>query len=112
MTDKMEENDMGRKKQISDQKHLHRERMRLQKGVFSSLANAVGNIGELYADFVQSDEVRNSMKATADKAIECMDNIKELNELEEQLKAPLYISGEPEIVGALGAALYGLERVL
>lgn len=27
------------------------------------------------------------MKATADKAIECMDNIKELNELEEQLKA-------------------------
>lgn len=55
MTDKMEENDMGRKKQISDQKHLHRERMRLQKGVFSSLANAVGNIGELYADFVQSD---------------------------------------------------------
>lgn len=75
------------KKQISDQKHLHRERMRLQKGVFSSLANAVGNIGELYADFVQSDEVRNSMKATADKAIECMDNIKELNELEEQLKA-------------------------
>ena len=32
--------------------------------------------------------------------------------LEEQLKAPLYISGEPEIVGALGAALYGLERVL
>lgn len=24
---------------------------------------------------------------TADKAIECMDNIKELNELEEQLKA-------------------------
>ena len=46
-----------------------------------------GHIGELYADFVQSDEVRNSMKATADKAIECMDNIKELNELEEQLKA-------------------------
>lgn len=31
--------------------------------------------------------------------------------LEEQLKAPLYISGEPEIVGALGAALYGLERI-
>lgn len=83
MTDRMGENDMGRKKQISDQKRLHRERMRLQKGVFSSLANAVGNIGELYADFVQSDEVRNSMKATADKAIECMDNIKELNELEE-----------------------------
>lgn len=66
MTDKMEENDMGRKKQISDQKHLHRERMRLQKGVFSSLANAVGNIGELYADFVQSDEVRNSMLEKAD----------------------------------------------
>ena len=86
MTGRMEENDMGRKKQISDQKRLHRERMRLQKGVFSSLANAIGNIGELYADFVQSDEVRNSMKATADKAIECMD-IKELNELEEQLKA-------------------------
>lgn len=32
--------------------------------------------------------------------------------LEEQLKAPLYISKEPEIVGALGAALYGLESVL
>ena len=32
--------------------------------------------------------------------------------LEEQLKAPIYISDEPEIVGALGAALYGLERVL
>ena len=79
MTGKMEENDMGRKKQISDQKRLHRERMRLQKGVFSSLANAIGNIVDLYADFVQSDEVRNSMKATAD-------NIKELNELEEQLK--------------------------
>ena len=51
-----------------------------------ALANAIGNIVDLYADFVQSDEVRNSMKATADKAIECMDNIKELNELEEQLK--------------------------
>ena len=63
------------------------DRQRLQKGVFSSLANAAGHIGALYADFVQSDEVRNSMKATADKAIECMDNIKELNELEEQLKA-------------------------
>lgn len=87
MTGRTEENDMGRKKQISDQKRLHRERMQLQKGVFSSLANAIGNIGELYADFVQSDEVRNSMKATADKAIEYMDNIKELNELEEQLKA-------------------------
>lgn len=59
----------------------------MQKGVFSSLANAAGRIGELYADFVQSDEVRNSMKATADKTIEYMDNIKELNELEEQLKA-------------------------
>ena len=47
----------------------------------------LGTLGRLYADFVQSDEVRNSMKATADKAIECMDNIKELNELEEQLKA-------------------------
>ena len=32
--------------------------------------------------------------------------------LEEQLKAPLFISEEPEIVGALGAALYGLEGVL
>ena len=84
MTGKMEENDMGRKKQISDQRRLYTERMRLQKGV---LANAAGHIGELYADFVQSDEVRNSMRATADKAIECMDNIKELNELEEQLKA-------------------------
>ena len=78
---------MGRKKQISDQRRLCTERMRLQKGVFSSLANAAGHIGELYADFVQSDEVRNSMKATADKTIECMDNIKELNELEEQLEA-------------------------
>ncbi|MFQ7788767.1 MAG: hypothetical protein ACLRIP_12470 [Blautia massiliensis (ex Durand et al. 2017)] len=58
---------MGRKKQISDQRRLYTERMRLQKGVFSSLANAAGHIGELYADFVQSDEVRNSMKATADK---------------------------------------------
>ena len=87
MTDKTEENDMGRKKQISDQRRLYTERMRLQKGVFSSLANAAGHIGELYTDFVQSDEVRNSMKATADKAIEYMDNIKELNELEEQLKA-------------------------
>lgn len=87
MTGRMEENDMGRKKQILDKRRLYTERMRLQKGVFSSLANAIGNIGELYADFVQSDEVRNSMKATADKAIECMDNIKELNELEEQLEA-------------------------
>ena len=32
--------------------------------------------------------------------------------LEEQLKAPLFISEEPEIVGALGAALYGLENIL
>ena len=87
MTNGMEENDMRRKKQILDKRRLYTERMRLQKGVFSSLANAVGNIGELYADFVQSDEVRNSMKATADKAFECMDNIKELNELEEQLEA-------------------------
>ena len=87
MTNGMEENDMRRKKQILDKRRLYTERMRLQKGVFSSLANAVGNIEELYADFVQSDEVRNSMKATADKAIECMDNIKELNELEEQLEA-------------------------
>ena len=31
--------------------------------------------------------------------------------LEEQLKAPLYISGDPEIVGALGAALYGLRSL-
>ncbi len=31
--------------------------------------------------------------------------------LEEQLKAPLFISEEPEIVGALGAALYGLEGI-
>lgn len=87
MTGRMEVSDMGRKKQISDQRRLYTERMRLQKGVFSSLSNAAGHIGELYADFVQSDEVRNSMKATADKAIECTDNIKELNELEEQLKA-------------------------
>ena len=87
MTNGMEENDMRRKKQILDKRRLYTERMRLQKGVFSSLANAAGHIGALYADFVQSDEVRNSMKATADKAIEYMDNIKELNELEEQLKA-------------------------
>ena len=69
---------MGRKKQISDRRRLYTERMRLQKGVFSSLANAAGHIGELYADFVQSDEVRNSMKATADKVTECMDGIREL----------------------------------
>lgn len=75
---------MGRKKQISDQRRLYTERMRLQKGVFSSLANAAGHIGELYADFVQSDEVRNSMRATADKVTECMDGIRELNELEWQ----------------------------
>lgn len=31
--------DMGRKKQISDQRRLYTERMRLQKGVFSSLFN-------------------------------------------------------------------------
>lgn len=61
MTDRMEVSDMGRKKKISDQRRLYTERMRLQKGVFSSLANAAGHIGELYADFVQSDEVRNSM---------------------------------------------------
>ena len=57
MTDRMEVSDMGRKKKISDQRRLYTERMRLQKGVFSSLANAAGHIGELYADFVQSDEV-------------------------------------------------------
>ena len=74
---------MGRKKQISDQRRLYTERMRLQKGV---LANAAGHIGELYADFVQSDEVRNSMRATADKVTECMDGIRELNELEGQLE--------------------------
>ena len=96
MTNGMEENDMRRKKQILDKRRLYTERMRLQKGVFSSLANAIGNIGELYADFVQSDEVRNSMKATADKAIECMDNIKELNELEEQMKAEEQESEEEE----------------
>lgn len=55
MTDRMEVSDMGRKKQISDQRRLYTERMRLQKGVFSSLSNAAGHIGELYADFVQSD---------------------------------------------------------
>lgn len=80
MTDRMEVSDMGRKKQISDQRRLYTERMRLQKGVFSSLANAAGHIGALYADFIQSDEVRNSMKATADKAIECMDNMPECRE--------------------------------
>ena len=31
--------------------------------------------------------------------------------LEEQLKAPLYIYEEPEIVGAIGAALYGIETL-
>lgn len=36
------------------------------------------------------------MKATADKAIECMDNIKELNELEEQMKAEEQESEEEE----------------
>ena len=56
------------------------------EAVFSSLANAAGHIGELYADFVQSDEVRNSMRATADKVTECMDGIRELNELEGQLE--------------------------
>ena len=96
MTDRMEVSDMGRKKQISDQRRLYTERMRLQKGVFSSLANAAGHIGALYADFIQSDEVRNSMKATADKAIECMVNIKELNELEEQMKAEEQESEEEE----------------
>lgn len=80
MTDRTEENDMGRKKQISDQRRLCTERMRLQKGVFSSLANAAGHIGELYADFVQSDEVRNSMRATADKVTECR-----------QLEGPMWI---------------------
>ena len=29
--------------------------------------------------------------------------------LEEQLKAPLFIYEEPEIVGAIGAALFGVE---
>lgn len=43
MTGRTEENDMGRKKQISDQKRLHMERMRLQKGVFSSLSMQIGN---------------------------------------------------------------------
>ena len=47
MTDRMGENDMGRKKQISDQKRLHRERMRLQKGVFSSLAKGGGESWEV-----------------------------------------------------------------
>lgn len=32
MTDRMEVSDMGRKKQISDQRRLYTERMRLQKG--------------------------------------------------------------------------------
>lgn len=42
MTDRMEVSDMGRKKQISDQRRLYTERMRLQKGVFSSLAIVIG----------------------------------------------------------------------
>ena len=40
----------------------------------------------MFAD-VKNLKLYYNMKATADKAIECMDNIKELNELEEQLKA-------------------------
>lgn len=32
MTDRMEVSDMGRKKQISDQRRLYTEKMRLQKG--------------------------------------------------------------------------------
>ena len=51
MTNGMEENDMRRKKQILDKRRLYTERMRLQKGVFSSLANAIGNIGELYESY-------------------------------------------------------------
>lgn len=86
MTDKTGENDMGRKKQISDEKRLCRERMRLQKGVFSSLANTVARIGDIYADFVQSEELQKSMSATADKVAECMDGLRELNELEKQLE--------------------------
>ena len=39
MTDRMEVSDMGRKKQISDQRRLYTERMRLQKGV--SMTNGV-----------------------------------------------------------------------
>lgn len=77
---------MEKKEQISDQRRLCTEIMRLQRGVFSSLANAAGHIGELYADFVQSDEVRNSMRATADKVTECMDGLRKLNELEKQLE--------------------------
>ena len=51
MTGRMEVSDMGRKKQISDQRRLYTERMRLQKGVFSSLSNAAGHIGELLCGF-------------------------------------------------------------
>lgn len=78
---------MGKKEQISDEKRLCRERMRLQKGVFSSLANTVAHIGDIYTDFVQSDALKISMKATADKVTECMDGLRELNELEKQLEA-------------------------
>ena len=77
---------MGKKEQISDEKRLCRERMRLQKGVFSSLANTVAHIGDIYTDFVQSDALKISMQATADKVTECMDGLRELNELEKQLE--------------------------
>lgn len=47
MTDRMEVSDMGRKKQISDQRRLYTEE-ELQKGVFTSLANAAGHIGAAF----------------------------------------------------------------
>ena len=87
MTDKTEVNEMGKKGQIIDEKRLYAERMRLQRGVFSSLANTVVRIGDIYADFVQSEELQKSMRATADKVTECMDGLRELSELEKQLEA-------------------------
>lgn len=78
---------MGKKDQIVDQKRLYTERMKLQNSVFNSLINTVSHIGTIYADFIQSEELRNSMKATGDKLMQCMDNLRELNELEDQLEA-------------------------
>ena len=60
MTGKTEENDMGRKKQISDQQRLHRERMRLQKGVFSSLATAQINRRTVFDEIIEEAKLRRS----------------------------------------------------
>lgn len=51
----------------------------------------LGNAGQarhnVFVRHMQTERLRNSMKATADKVTECMDGIRELNELEKQLKA-------------------------